>query len=189
MSDIIINGLPLLVNLEPCNVVDNEFVPKIPGVLGDELPDGQAFLAQANALEQSEIPAKIAVMHDGSQISHLDFSASDFTLDKLFDFQTEQFDFFIFKDVSLTLKTVGQEETETEEDEQNVLVFNGKLDMEKEPLSVFKQFLNADAEIFMQGEFELNTVDLTKKIKPTFAVLTTGATMYVRTFLFWKTLF
>ena len=92
MSDIIINGLPLLVNLEPCNVVDNEFVPKIPGVLGDELPDGQAFLAQANALEQSEIPAKIAVMHDGSQISHLDFSASDFTLDKLFDFQTEQFD-------------------------------------------------------------------------------------------------
>lgn len=45
MSDIIINGLPLLVNLEPCNVVDNEFVPKIPGVLGDELPDGQAFLA------------------------------------------------------------------------------------------------------------------------------------------------
>lgn len=59
MSDIIINGLPLLVNLEPCNVVDNEFVPKIPGVLGDELPDGQAFLAQANALEQSEIPAKL----------------------------------------------------------------------------------------------------------------------------------
>lgn len=179
MSDININGLPFLVNLEPCNVVDNEFVPKIPGVLGDELSDGQAFLAQANALEQSEIPAKIAVMHDGSQISHLDFSASDFTLDKLFDFQTEQFDFFIFKDASITLKTVGQEETEDQEDEQNVLVFNGKLDMDKEPLSVFKQFLNTDAEIFMQGEIGLNSVDLTKKIKPTFAVLTTGATMYV----------
>ncbi|MDR2965086.1 MAG: hypothetical protein LBU88_04855, partial [Treponema sp.] len=78
-----ITGLQLT-NVKMCNIVNNEFVP-VPEMADNSLaqsiventaiPDGEAYIAEADVFSQEDIPVEIALLDDGSQISNLDFSA------------------------------------------------------------------------------------------------------------------
>jgi predicted nucleic acid-binding Zn-ribbon protein len=178
------NGFSLagiqLTGLTACNVVGGVFVPHAKQVNGlmalmalpVTTPDGRAYVGKANVLEKDNIPAKVALLNDGSQIADFLIDKDAFTFDQLFnEFKCEDLNLFILKETSIVVQNTP--------DSGASILLNGKLNMDKAPLSVIRDFLKCKDDVCISGEISIDNADLSKKIEPTFACFATSSDFYI----------
>ena len=169
-----IGSIPLN-NLAECTVENNVFRPLEKNEKRVRLMAGpRAYTGQINALEKNNIPVKMALLTNGDKLASLDYSADHFKLDQLFsELNCTNLDLLVLKDTHITIKELQNESSLLR------LEIGGKLNLDIVPLSIFKEFMGVDSELYVCSTILVASDKLSGKLEPCGCIFSSAGTMYV----------